>query len=246
MKIKIYTQNTWLVPFPFSKHKKSRMKKLVQTIKTLKPDIITLQEVSKKSQIKYLMKKLSQYHFSFYSGKKYNSSGLLTLSKQKPLNSRFIKFKKVKIKSIAKFSKRGILITEFKDFFLYNIHLFPIIKKKDIEKKIHTTKNEFKLLKTHIEKEKVCFVSGDFNLTRNLFDEVNNGFFTYAENTGDTFSFFNKYVKKWWDRNVTANKKVDYILVKLPKNKKITFTSRTIERPILSDHYGILSDIEVK
>jgi exonuclease III len=246
MKTKIFTQNTWLIPFPFSKHAKKRTKDLILTIKKLDPDIITLQEVSKKSKIKHLMKKLPEYHFSFYSGKKYNSSGLLTLSKKKPLNTRFIKFKKVKIKSIAKIPKRGILITEFKDHFIYNIHLFAVINKEDVEKKLAVTKNEFELLKKYIEKDKICFVCGDFNLTKNQFDNINNDFFEYAENTGDTFSFFNQYVKKWWDKNVTANKKIDYILVKLPKGKKLAFTSRTIEKPILSDHYGILSEIDVK
>ena len=247
MKLTIYTQNTWLIPFPFSKDMKKRTKQLIYTIKKLNPDIITLQEVGKKKHIKTIKKKLPEYFFSFHSGKKYNPCGLLTLSKKKPLTTTFIKFEKKKdMKGLARIPKRGILITEFEDYSVYNLHLFPIIYKNNLTKKLNITKHEFMLLKSKIKKNQVCFVSGDFNLKRNQFDEVNNDFFTYAETTGDTFSFFNQYVKKWWDRNVTVNKKLDYILVKLPKGKKITFTSRTIKKPILSDHYGILSEIEVK
>ena len=89
MKLTIYTQNTWLIPFPFSKDMRKRTRTLVTTIKNLDPDIITLQEVSKKSHIKYLKKRLPNYYFSFHSGKRINSNGLLTLSKEKPLDAIF-------------------------------------------------------------------------------------------------------------------------------------------------------------
>jgi exonuclease III len=245
MKIKIFTQNTWLVPFPFSKHGKKRSKHLVAAIKDLKPDIVALQEVALKRSVNFFKKNLKEYNVIHNAGRIGNRSGLLTLTKERPQKIDFFQYKKPQKKParfssrLLKFSKRGIHIIKFKDYYFYNTHLFP-------DWDLSITSKEFETLKKKIKKDKICFVAGDLNISFNLFENLNKGFFEPVDSIGDTFSIYNQYVKKWWDRNVKGHRKIDYILVHHPKKTKLTFRSRIIMRPLISDHYGILSEIEIK
>ena len=239
MKLKIFNLNTWLLPYPFSKHRKSRFKELVLTIKSLDPDIITLQEVVQKKHLKQL--RLPGYFTSSPRFKLANKSGLVTLSKMRPSKTNFISFKKPrKIALAQKIAKRGVLITEFKEFVMYNTQLYP--EGWNLE----ATNKEFNHLKKIVDRTKICFVSGDLNLKLKDFEDVNKGFFSFVEDTDNTFSRLNQYVVKWWDRNVTTNKKLDYILVKNPTNKRILFKSMAVKKPVISDHYGIFSEIEIR
>ena len=140
-----------------------------------------------------------------------------------------------------KVAKRGALLTRFKDFDLINTHLYPDNWGND-----NITYNEFDIVKKHCNKRKPTILAGDLNMKYEAFKKANNGFFELADDVWNTFGLYNEYVKKWWEKNVTTNKKLDYVLIRDPEKKKITFNSRAVRRPVLSDHYGIYSEIEIK
>ena len=240
MKIKIFNQNTWLIPFPFSKHGRSRINNLFGTIKNLNPDIVTLQEVTLSSHVKKIKKTFPEYFLMHGAGRFGNRSGSLTMTKEKPLLSKFVSFPKAKVRRLHKIIKRGFFVIKLKNFFLINAHLYPGNWNPEL------TLQEFEILKKQCDKKKITIVAGDLNLNYEIFDKVNNNFFECVDAVGNTFSFFNKYVKKWWERTITANKKIDYILVRNPNKKQIIFKSRIIRKPLISDHYGIYSEIEIK
>lgn len=242
MKITIFNLNTWLLPTPFSKDKKRRIIDLIALLKKLNPDIAALQEVARKRYIGLFKKELDNYYFTYnQKGRVWNKPGLLTLTKKKPISSKFVQFRiRKKRNMMTRLVGQGFFeIKLSKDVYMYNVHLHPDDWKDTL------TFEQFEFLKSKIKKHKLCFVCGDLNMNFKDFEKLNNGFFESVDSVGNTFSWYNMYVKKWWERNVTADKKLDYILVRNPDKKKIVFNSRAIRKPILSDHYGIYSEIEV-
>jgi endonuclease/exonuclease/phosphatase family metal-dependent hydrolase len=238
MKLTIFDINMWLMPFPYSTRQKLRLRKLVEFINRKKPDIITMQEVPLKKHIGFLKKRLD--YFFTYHGSFVNKSGLVIMSKIMPANTGYKAFPKSKgMSMIDRVVRRGILYADFlDDVRIYNTHLYH----KSLDHRVKITLNEFQFLKDTIAEDKKCIICGDLNLNKEQFEKANNGFFKYAENTKNTFSFENKYLKKWWDPHVTGDKKIDYILVK--SKTKFSFQSKLIKEEI-SDHYGIYSEIEL-
>ncbi len=241
MILKIFNLNAWLVPFPYATERKSRFKKLILTIKSLQPDIVTLQEFSRKKEMETLNSEFPDYYVYAPNSKVLNRSGLVTLSKKKVVKTKFVSYKKHKNSDFKiKLSQRGVLITEFKDYSVYNTILYP----EGWNLKI--TVSDLNHLKKTIDPRKICFVSADLNMRLNDFNKANKNFFSFVEDINNTFAYVNHYVRKWWDRNVTTDKKLDYILVRNPTNKKILFRSMAIKKPLMSDHYGVYSEIEIK
>ncbi len=243
MKLKIFNLNTWLLPTPFSKDKKKRIEDLITLLKNIDPDVAALQEVARKRYINLFKKELGDYIFTFNKkGRVWNRPGLLTLTKTKPLSTKFIPFRvKKKGGVMAKFVGQGFFELKLdKEVYLYNVHLHPDDWKDEL------TFEQFKFLKSNIKKDKLCFVCGDLNMNFGDFKRLNKDFFESVDSSGSTFSFYNIYVKKWWEKNILPNKKLDYILVRNPDKKKIIFNSMTLRKPLLSDHYAVYSEVEVK
>ncbi len=242
MKISIFNINMWLLPFYYSKHNKDRLKKLVDFIKIRKPDVVTLQEIPLKRHVKYIQKNLPEYFVSHHSGRVLNKSALVILSKDKPVKTEFFPFPKEKIFTKSeRIITKGVFVTHFKNkVSVYNTH-FYLVKEDNYNSLLE---KQFDFTKSIMEKKNICFLCGDLNMDKQHFDRVNNGFYSYAENSKITFAQDNRYHKKWWDNKVQGNKKIDYILVKISKTKKISYKSETIKQG-LSDHYGIYSQIKV-
>ncbi len=231
----------WLLPFRLSKNNKKRVSLLLDFINKKQPDIITLQEVWDTKHITFLKKHLKNYFFSYVAKKKLNISGVVTISKCSPTNIEFFPFKKNKeMDFVEKRVMKGVIKTEYKikdkKFFFYNTHLYNPTS----ERKKQITKNQIHFIKSRIKPNGTVFLCGDLNLDKNEFEKVNNGFFSFAEKTRNTFSSDNKYLKKWWDRKVKGNKKIDYILIKT--DAKYSFKSQTINKD-LSDHFGIYTEV---
>lgn len=242
MKISIFNINMWLLPFYYSKHNKSRLNKLIDIIKIKNPDIVTLQELPRKKHSKFVEKNLPEYFVSHHARKILNKSALVTLSKNKPVETEFFPFSKEKIRARPeKLITKGILATHFDNkVSVYNTHFYLIKKDKDK----HLLEKQLDFTKSILKKQNICFLCGDLNMDKKHFDKVNNGFFSYVENSKVTFSKDSRYHKKWWDNKIHGNKKIDYILIKCPQKIKISYKSKTIKHD-LSDHYGIYSEITV-
>jgi len=241
MSLKIFNINMWLLPIRFSKHNGQRVKKLIHFVKKLNPDIITLQEIWQKKHIKTLKKHLKEYHLTLHKTRFWNKSGLVVLSKEKPVKQEYFAFKKIKERGIYnRIAPKGVLVVHFKkEIVIYNTHLHH---RTDGEK-IKVAYGEFNLVKKRIKKSKTSILCGDLNLTKTQFDKINKGFFLHAEDSQNTFSKKNPFFKKWWEKKMPqGNKKIDYIVIRT--NKKFLYKSRTIKNPVMSDHYGIYSEID--
>ncbi|MBT4858091.1 endonuclease/exonuclease/phosphatase family protein [archaeon] len=232
--MKIFTLNSWMLPFGLARDHKIRFNRLINFIKNEEPDVVALQEIWFSKYVKNL-KKLNYYIFSQSKGI-FNRSGLVIMTKKKH-KCKFIMFPKYKNAMSDYIIKRGFQIIEIEDLRIFNAHLYV---KPGVEN-IKYAKKELELIKKHMRGKSI--LCGDLNIEKKEFDKLNNNFFKYAEDTKNTFSWDNKYVKKWWDPKMIANKKIDYILVKNPA--RIKFKSRIIKKQ-MSDHEGILSEVKWK
>jgi exonuclease III len=242
MIVKIFNINMWLLPFRLSKHNKKRVNLLLDFIKKTQADVITLQEVWDTKHIDFLKKNLPEYYFSYVAKKRLNISGVVTFSRYKPTSVDFFPFRKTKeMNFIEKRVKKGILKTEYKikgrSLIFYNTHLYNPTS----EAKKRITKIQFESIKSKIMPNQTIFFCGDLNLKKIEFERQNKGFFSYAEKVNNTFSSKSKYLKKWWDPKVKANKKIDYVLIKT--KSKFSFQSKSINND-LSDHFGIYTEIK--
>ena len=228
MKWSIFTLNCWLLPLNLSKHSKQRLDMICSFITRRQPDIVALQEIFQKKRVRELEKRLARFYFiHHFSGRRFNRSGLVLLSKQKPDRVEFIAFPRHKSYPndiINKLGKRGILITEFNNSIVYNTHLYV----RPGTPNIQITLNELEFLKGKIDKKKLSIICGDLNLTTGQFNSANKSFFSYGENESNTFSLHNPYLRKWWDPKVKGDKKIDYILIKNSNNFKFSYIN----------HYG--------
>lgn len=229
--MKIFTLNSWMLPLGLSKINNKRFKRIYEFIEKEQPDIVMLQEIWFSKYVKKL-EKLDYYVFS-QAKFPFNRSGLVTMTKKKH-RAEFIKFPEYSTTFMHKLAKRGFHKIDIDNISFFNAHLYvmPGVENTLIAKK------ELDIIKKHMKKKSV--LCGDMNIDKKEFDKINKKYFSYADDVKNTFSSANPLLIKWWDPKMIADKKIDYILIKNPA--KFTFKSRVIKGE-MSDHYGILSEI---
>lgn len=163
MKIKVLNLNCWLFPQPFSCDIKRRLNLLVAFIKKENPDIVTLQEVWLNRYVDYLHKRLPDY-FAFYSHSFFfNKTGLLTLTKIKPLNSEVFYFPFTKKHNFTELlCHKGYLRLTLKlsnsKLDLINTHLYASFSHASI----NIPPGQFEIVSKKLNKNSI--LCGDFNL----------------------------------------------------------------------------------
>ncbi len=228
-----------------------------------KPDILCLQEIKAKSeQLPPHLKNTPGYIAFINPAERKGYSGVATYTKPKPISIK-------KGFGIEKFDKEGrILITEHKDFTLFNIY-FPNGKKNQerLDYKLDFY-NTFLGFAENLKAEgKNIVVCGDFNtahkeidLARPKENEKRSGFLpierawmdTFVDHGFiDTFRYFNKKPEQysWWDMKTHARERnigwrIDYFFVnkEFIKYVKNAFIMKDI---IGSDHCPIGLELEV-
>ena len=242
MDLKILDLNLWLLPRPLSSDNKKRMARFIDLVRKLQPDIITLQEVWLMGYERYLRKNLSSYHASSSGKKRLNNSGLIIFSRKKPLSESLHKFRN---KSLTdRLARKGYLIIRLnlggKIFHILNTHLHASLKSKPNR----TTISEFQQLK-HITSEGDWIVAGDLNIRQELFRELNDGHFIATRSSTPTYSPKNRYAKSRFNRFDHSERKIDYVLLKLPNRTSYSLSTRVIKSPLMSDHYALFSVIKL-
>ncbi|NTV24408.1 MAG: endonuclease/exonuclease/phosphatase family protein [Nanoarchaeota archaeon] len=235
--MKILNANMWLLPFRISKHNNKRIKRIIEIIRKEEPDIVTLQEVWEAKHI-WFMEQVLGYHCSSFA-KRFNPTGLVTFSRSKPSSAQVFYYTRPEKSNLVEgLVKKGALCTEIevegKSIYIYNTHLYCAFSRKEF----WVTIKQFNELKAFSKQP--CIVCGDLNLTLDMFEEENNGFYNRAEDIDVTFSEKNPY-KKWWDPNKPKDRKLDYIL---SHGMDVSFKSRKIDETI-SDHDGIVSEVMI-
>ena len=238
-------------------------KGLFDWFKAESPDILCLQEIKAKvNQIPPHLKNTPGYNVYFNSAERPGYSGVATYSKIKPIN----------IKNgfgIEKFDNEGrTLITEFKDFVLFNIY-YPNGKKN--EDRLNYKLDFYDTFLSYADNVKAegknIVVCGDFNTAHREIDlshpkqnEKISGFLpverawidTFIDHGYiDTFRHFNKEPNQysWWSMRTVARQRnigwrLDYFFVnkEFIKNVKNAFIMQDV---MGSDHCPVGIEIEI-
>ena len=245
MELKVLTQNLWLLPFPLSIHNKERLTKFIKVVKKIKPDIIALQEVWLNSHIEYLKNHLKTYHLTVFNNKLFNRSGLVTLSKIKPISSSVHHFNTRKLhslieKTVHKGFQKIILPVKNQALTLINCHLYHEIT----QKRTQIIKKQFKELKKLL-KNKEALILGDLNMCWKTFLKLNKQFFLHGNSDDHTRTSSNYYQNVRFNRFMDTNKKEDYILFRSLKKTPVIKT-KVIKTPIISDHHAVVGEIIIE
>lgn len=242
MPIKILDLNLWLLPPPASKHNRKRINKFFKIVKKHNPDVITLQEIWLNKYVKIIKKNLPDYHCCIEKTKGYNKSGLLTLTKIKPISQSFIKFKENKNYSfIEKVGKKGFLNVKlnFKDhiFFVTNTHMYSPFHAKDTK----FTLAQFEHIK-HWSKSKDVVLSGDLNMTHQDFLDANSSQFILAKDDDYHDKGVNEFQEYGFNRFI--KRRNDYVIVNTKKH--VSVISKFIKGTLVSDHNPIIATVKFK
>jgi len=247
VRLKVLTLNIWNINEPIME----RLDKIIIFIKTNKPDIIVLQEVSRLNtgqlESEYIVEKIKYLFHSYVSTGfwKGREEGIAILSSHD-----FLSIKKVLLPNTLNDMQRHLLhcTIEIQNrvINLYNTHLADDIKETKIREK-----QILSILK-YIQKNslnELNILSGDFNdipesrplkilfKSKILFDTWN---ICNPTKDGITFSEQNKYVRS----ELWPNRRIDYITISkkiIVHNSSLVFT----DDQIVSDHYGIYAEVEI-
>jgi exodeoxyribonuclease-3 len=237
-------------------------KGILDWFKKVNPDILCLQETkAHPDQLVDELKNVKGYESYFSSAEKKGYSGVVTYTKEKPLN----------VKNgigIKKFDSEGrFIITEFKELILFNIY-FPNGKasKERLQYKMDFYDAFLKHCKKLLKQGKKIVVCGDVNtaheeidLARPKENSKTSGFLPeerewidnfLAAGFIDTFRMFNKEPENytWWDMITRARERnvgwrIDYFYAS--ENLKSNIKSASILPEVMgSDHCPI--ELELK
>jgi len=167
----------------------------------------------------------------------------VTLSKLKPNKIVYSWFKRSSsYKLIELIAKKGYLKTSYeiegKKISLINTHFYDSLDYDNV-----ILKNQFSKIKRCVDE--ITIVSGDLNIPFNQLQEINRDYFTIDNGHSCTVSDNNPYQTKRFNKNKVSNKKIDYLLVKNIPGVEIHSETKVIKKPLLSDHYAVLSRVEI-
>jgi endonuclease/exonuclease/phosphatase family metal-dependent hydrolase len=246
-KVNIYSHNVcWT-------RRKKNSDIIASKILQLQPDIVCLQECVAPSQIqKFTLEGYNQAYFQLPKTKVRNtlirmnrekpdvepSGGLLTLTKEKPIRTEFIKFQNqgaiFSLQLAERAIQKGFLVVELEDLIIINTHLTAPHRKKTLDaQKIHD--NQTDQICNYIKDlpKKVVLV-GDFNFSKN---DPN-----FLKLLGFNLRDLSEYLALTF---TTWKNKLDYVM--------INFAAYTSDCRIVnfdskepSDHFAIYTEIEYK
>jgi exodeoxyribonuclease-3 len=221
------------------------------SIDKLDPDILCIQETkAQDEEVKTALTSFNDYHLYANSADKKGYSGIVTLSKDKPLSI-------ANDMGIKEHDLEGrILCTEYTDFYLVNVYVPNSGQQLDrLEYRKKWDQDFLSFLKT-LEKKKPVIACGDFNVAYTPIDLSNpksnynkTAGYTQTEIDGmnaliqsgfvDSFRFFhpNETAYTYWSYRFKARKRnigwrIDYFLISK------TLVKRVKSVKILSDYYG--------
>lgn len=226
-------------------------KGFMEWFKDKSPDILCLQEIkSSKDQLKGEIVEVEGYHAHWNSAQKPGYSGVVTLSKEEPLDVQFGM-------GIERFDTEGRLIrTKYPDFTLLNVY-FPNGKMSDdrLKFKLDYYDTFLQFIEVLRKQGEELIITGDFNTAHKEIDLANpkenekySGFLPIErewmdkfESCGyiDTFRYFHPEGEQytWWTYRFKARERnigwrIDYFFVSPGLIDKI------VDSIILKDVYG--------
>lgn len=233
--IKLFTLNTWLLPFGFSKDNEKRLTELINFLSISDYSIITLQEVWLNKYIEIIensaLKK--KYNFFYTRNKLFNHSGLLTIIRGdiQIKRNKTIFFRNVTGNRIEELlAKKGFQIIDIvlkeQDFRIINTHLYAA----KLEKEKRITKKQMNILSDYLKANSI--ICGDLNLEQ---FEIQESFSNWQLGKRDNYTINSKNFYQNI-RNIKIEKKIDYIIT---NSNLIDIKEEIMIQKDLSDHFGI-------
>ena len=238
MELKIFNLNCWLLPPPFSSENGTRLRRIIDFIKKQNPDILTLQEVWLKKDVRKFKKNFPDYKFFHSNSRFFNKSGLLFGVKWVPKSFFQSYFDKTSIHSKReRIGSKGYQLVEVSSgTFIINTQLYA----PETSKEMRITLSQFDEIQ-RITLGKKAILSGDLNLEEDEFLNSNRVFY-YRSPLGFTISKKNKYCHEMFNKFSHTDKTIDYIV----SNERLLNVDSKIFNPVtVSDHYPMSGSFEV-
>ncbi len=227
------------MPKPLSIKEKQRLSQIISVIRENNPDVIALQEVWLSKYAKEIERQLKEYTFTMSGSFFYNKSGLVTgVKKSNDIEINYFPFTK-KHSLVERVARKGYHSVKLSnDLFFVNTHLYT--QTNDAEKAI--TASQFRLIQKLMPTKQVI-VAGDLNLNERELNKFNIRF-DYDTSYGLTISSSNYLTQARCNKFLKQDLKIDYLLA--TKEKTASLVTKCITKPIVSDHYMLLSSIKIK
>jgi endonuclease/exonuclease/phosphatase family metal-dependent hydrolase len=178
----------------------------------------------------------------------FNKSGLVTLTKAKPVSWKYHPHKKISgVKLLEKFADKGFLRVkleiEGEEYFVINTHIYQ--SEDELKQKIKFEQTEGVL--NYVKAHNPTILTGDFNMKPKELPKLIKSFVrdqkfvsTYLAENKYTFRAFNQ-IMNW--RGI-YNDTPDYVFLH-SRAKGASVKTQVIAKPVVSDHYPILAEITV-
>ncbi len=228
--MKVFSLNTWLVPFT-SQDRVERREKIAKYILKNNFDVITLQEVWLTKDVHYFVQALQKYKYCGQEHFFLNPSGLVTFFKGDLIHTHRKTLPLPPMPNIsAHFVKKGFLHTQIscsgKIFDIVNTHFQDYNNYKSPENCAHLSS-----LQKRFKDSKRVILAGDFNVDKQFIQE--NKTFPFAPKQ-NTYCMKNPYAQ-----DIVRDIQFDYVFFKGLRAKR-----SQVVKQIFSDHYGIAVDLE--
>ena len=236
-KIIVLSGNCWLLPEPFSKENDRRLVEIIQLISKLRPDAVALQEVWLNKYITKIRNNLPEYTFvSPTPGDIFNKSGLLIGTKQIPKSVFTIFYPTEDYSIVEKLGNKGFQMLMFEnDFVLCNTHLYD---PRTSERAKYFALEQLKHVLRAVNGFKDVIIAGDLNLSEEDLLELHTPF-KLPKIHADTVVPENIWANSVFNKTVRPIR-TDYILT-----TDQIISEEVIKRPLVSDHYFLLSEIKI-
>ncbi|MFA5051914.1 MAG: endonuclease/exonuclease/phosphatase family protein [Patescibacteria group bacterium] len=239
MRLKIATFNFWGLPWPFSVRRVARLRMLADLVSRERFDIVACQEVWLRQDIRRLRRWLPEYQLCDQCPCLFNRSGLIFLSRL-PLSCGLFLPYDMPVISWEFPSKKGILRAQIvingQPFQIINTHVLYTpnatqtrLQKRQLDQLIDVLDN------------RPTFLFGDFNRE---FDAMHlpEHFSLISENTKPSISMTNRFAKMRLNKIGMSDRLPDYIFVNFPVRSARSYF---INRPIISDHYPVVAEVDI-
>lgn len=247
MQLKLATLNFWGGPWPITRDKKKRLKKLIEVIKKEDFDILALQELWLNRDFKKLKSEFSKYHFYKRKGLIFNPSGLILMSRFPLTNKKYIPlncskhslrhlWQKLTFKESL--FEKGLLqasinIRKNKVITVTNIHLNYCIDYK-------ICGLQYSRIFSSI-RPKNNLILGDFNIDFSSLILPKN-YHVLSNPKHPTLENTNTYSKTFFNKFHYKKQTLDFII---SNSKCRLIKTKTDNQNIISDHYLVSTLIEV-
>ncbi len=235
-KLTALTANLILFPPPFFTNQFTRIDEFEKLARSLSPDVIFLQEVWDNASLHYLIKRFSDYHAVLMPHSLFNLSGLLILSRYKPLRATAEVFPlSYRHNPEELLARKGMLLVEIsfadQSVWLVNTHLYSAPS----EAAFRANPGQFQHLISRMkELPSIIVAGGDMNLQPAELEPMLSGGIVRDDCNLPTAGL------------PPRAKKLDYLLAKGNKTIAVEVLASRAEWPIrFSDHHAVFAEIRL-